>query len=161
VPFYASTSRTASQLATANLYPQLIAHLRASAPHWDRYVSPLCAPCGVHVVPVALPPHPGLTKIAWVCRFGGHDHVFVLGRHYTERTAFGRPSMALVLHDTPIFITYELTNYNTADLSGHMWRMARNVIMPRPDPFANLSSPQCVPAHALNPPPAPRPTVAV
>lgn len=78
-------------------------------------------------------------------RYGGHDHVFVLGRHYTERTAFGRSSMALVLRDSPIFLTFELTNYNAADLSGHVWRMARNVIMPRPDPFAHLSSPQCVP----------------
>ena len=157
VPFYASSSRTASQLATANLYTQLITHLRASAPYWDRYglLFALGVECtGLSRIP---PPPPGLTKVVWLrCRYGGHDHVFVLGRHYTERTAFGRASMALVLHETPIFITFELTNYNTADLSSHMWRMARNVIMPRPDPFAHLSSPECAPAHALTRPPTPR-----
>jgi hypothetical protein len=48
------------------------------------------------------------------------------------------------VQDTPLFITFEVTNYHAADLSSHVWRMARNVIMPRPDPFAHLSSPQCV-----------------
>jgi hypothetical protein len=47
VPFYASSSRTASQLATANLYTQLKKHLRASAPYWDRRVGPASVPPNV------------------------------------------------------------------------------------------------------------------
>jgi hypothetical protein len=37
-----------------------------------------------------------------------------------------------------------MTNYHAEDLTQHVWRMARNVIIPRPDPFSHLSSPQCV-----------------
>jgi hypothetical protein len=140
VPFYASSSRTASRLATQNLYQQLKTHLRTSAPYWDRCerrrwetahaaVSrrppiPLKARTrmyayGAHVWDVSIVQGHFLTRRASFLsydshnfliavsggavwggsgrRYGGHDHVFVLGRHYTERTAFGRSSLSLAL----------------------------------------------------------------
>jgi len=84
-------------------------------------------------------------------RYGGHDHVLVLGRHWTQRTAFGRSSMQMVHKDHPILLTFEFTNHKAADMARDLWRMARSVIIPRPDPFAELSSSRCPEGSA--PPP--------
>eukprot|EP00854_Cymbomonas_tetramitiformis_P026474 gene26474-32481_t len=59
----------------------------------------------------------------------------VLGRHYSERTAFGRTSLDLATKQGPMLLLYEFTNYDPAHMRRHLWLYTQHVLIPRPDPY--------------------------
>jgi hypothetical protein len=53
-------------------------------------------------------------------------------------------SLTLALRHSPILLVNELTNYKPAELQQNLWPMIRTVIIPRPDPFAEMSRPRWI-----------------
>ncbi|KAK3287645.1 hypothetical protein CYMTET_4854 [Cymbomonas tetramitiformis] len=69
-------------------------------------------------------------------RLGGADHFLALGRHYTERTAFGQTSIDLaMMQPGPILLLFEFTNFKPSHLRSNLWLYAKHVVVPRPDPY--------------------------
>lgn len=65
-------------------------------------------------------------------RCGGCDHFFILGRHYSENTAYGVTSHHLLLKTSSIFLLLEVTNHNQKALRNNVWSFSRSVFLPFP-----------------------------
>lgn len=62
----------------------------------------------------------------------GCDHVFALGRHYSQRTGYGISSNALTKGTSSILLLFEVTNAPQRELQRTPWSFSRNIIIPWP-----------------------------